>query len=252
MVSIGIQTVFKRYELKYKISADEKERILSAIAPYMALDAYGRVTVRNIYFDTESYRLVRRSIEKPVYKEKLRVRSYAQATHESTVFVELKKKYGGVVYKRRLALSESLAMRWVSGEISCPQNTQIGREIAYFIRYYGPLRPTVFLSYEREAYYERGGGDFRITFDENILCREKDVDLCTAPYGTPILPKDTVLMELKCAGGIPLWMVRVLSREKIYKTPFSKYGTAYEKLIFPAIMAGGANLGGEAIYGCNF
>ena len=88
MVSIGIQTVFKRYELKYKISADEKERILSAIAPYMALDAYGRVTVRNIYFDTESYRLVRRSIEKPTYKEKLRVRSYAQATHESTVFVQ--------------------------------------------------------------------------------------------------------------------------------------------------------------------
>jgi len=125
------------------------------------------------------------------------------------------------------------AMSWVCRENPCPVNTQISREIDYFIDFYGKLKPTVFLSYEREAYYDKGGGDFRVTFDDNILCRKTDVNLCASVYGTPILPEGKVLMELKCTGGIPLWMAEVLSRERIYKTSFSKYGTAYTMLIFP-------------------
>ena len=228
-------TVFKRYELKYMLTLEQKEKILQAMANYMKLDKYGRITIRNIYFDTGNYRLIRRSIEKPAYKEKLRIRSYAQATSDSTVFVELKKKYEKVVYKRRLPLCEADAMSWVCRENPCPVNTQISREIDYFIDFYGKLKPTVFLSYEREAYYDKGGGDFRVTFDDNILCRQTDVNLCSTTYGTPILPEGKVLMELKCSGGIPLWMVEVLSRERIYKTSFSKYGTAYSTLIFPEI-----------------
>ena len=228
-------TVFKRYELKYMLTLEQKEKILAAMEPYMQLDKYGRTTIRNLYFDTDSYRLIRRSIEKPAYKEKLRIRSYSQATADSTVFVELKKKYQKVVYKRRLPLCEADAMAWVCREGTCPQSTQISREIDYFIDFYGKLRPTVFLSYEREAYYDKSGGDFRVTFDDNILCRETDVDLCAEVYGEPILPQGKVLMELKCSGGIPLWMARVLSREKIYKTSFSKYGTAYANLIFPSL-----------------
>ena len=229
------QTVFKRYELKYMLTLEQKEKILAAMSPYMALDKYGRTTIRNIYFDTDSYRIIRRSIEKPAYKEKLRIRSYSQATSDSTVFVELKKKYEKVVYKRRIALSEADATAWVCRERACPRNAQISREIDYFIDFYGKLRPMVFLSYEREAYYDKDGGDFRVTFDDRILCRQTDVSLCSPVYGEPILPEGKVLMELKCSGGIPLWMVEVLSRERIYKTSFSKYGTAYSTLIFPKI-----------------
>ena len=232
---MAFQTVFKRYELKYMLTIAQKEKILEAMAPYMKLDKYGRTVIRNIYFDTENYRLIRRSIEKPAYKEKLRIRSYSQATSDSTVFVELKKKYDKVVYKRRIALTEGEAMAWVTGKIPSPVSTQISREIDYFIGFYEKLKPSVFLSYEREAYYERGGGDFRVTFDDMILCRQNDLSLCSEAYGTPILPEGMVLMELKCSGGIPLWMADVLSREKIYKTSFSKYGTAYTNLIYPDI-----------------
>ena len=232
---MAFQTVFKRYELKYMLTLEQKEKILEAMSPYMQLDKYGRTTIRNIYFDTDNYRLIRRSIEKPAYKEKIRIRSYSQATADSTVFVELKKKYEKVVYKRRLPLCEADAMAWVCREKTCPFDTQISREIDYFIDFYGKLNPTVFLSYEREAYYDKGGGDFRVTFDDNILCRQTDVNLCSTTYGTPILPEGKVLMELKCSGGIPLWMVEVLSRERIYKTSFSKYGTAYSTLILPEI-----------------
>lgn len=232
---MAFQTVFKRYELKYMLTIAQKEKIIEAIAPYMKLDKYGRTVIRNIYFDTENYRLIRRSIEKPAYKEKLRIRSYSQATSDSMVFVELKKKYDKVVYKRRIALTEGEAMAWVTGKIPSPVSTQISREIDYFIGFYEKLKPSVFLSYEREAYYERGGGDFRVTFDDMILCRQSDLSLCSEAYGTPILPEGMVLMELKCSGGIPLWMADVLSREKIYKTSFSKYGTAYTNLIYPDI-----------------
>ena len=240
-------TVFKRYELKYMLTLEQKEIILKAMSPYMELDKYGRTTIRNIYFDTDSYRLIRRSIEKPAYKEKLRIRSYSQATSDSTVFVELKKKYDKVVYKRRLPLCERDAMAWVCGEAPCPVNTQISREIDYFSDFYGVLKPSVFLSYEREAYYDKGGGDFRVTFDDNILARQTDVSLCSDLYGEPILPEGKVLMELKCSGGIPLWMAHVLSREHIYKTSFSKYGTAYATLIFPEIYHKKSNIHKEII-----
>ena len=230
---MALQTVFKRFELKYMLTLEQKEKILEAMLPYMQLDKYGRTTIRNIYFDTDNYRLIRRSIEKPVYKEKLRIRSYTQATADSMVFVELKKKYEKVVYKRRLPLCERDAMAWVCREHPCPADTQISREIDYFIDFYGELKPTVFLCYEREAYYDKGGGDFRVTFDDHVLCRQTDVNLCLPAYGTPILPDGKVLMELKCSGGIPLWMTEVLSRERIYKTSFSKYAVAYATQIFP-------------------
>ena len=231
---MAYQSVFKRYELKYLLTEQQKEIVLAAIAPYMELDRYGRTTIRNIYYDTDSYRLIRRSIEKPAYKEKLRIRSYQQATPESGVFVELKKKYDSVVYKRRVSMPEQQAMAWIANG-KTEQTGQIVGEINYFIDFYQTLHPTTFLSYEREAYYERSGGDFRVTFDDHILCRTEDLSLTGEVYGTPILESGKVLMELKCAGGIPLWMTRVLSENKLYKTSFSKYGTAYAKLIYPTL-----------------
>lgn len=230
---MAYQAVFKRYETKYLITLEQKQRILEAMAPHMALDRYGRTTIRNIYFDTGSCRLIRRSLEKPVYKEKLRLRSYAQATPGSPVFIELKKKFNGIVYKRRLAMKESQALAWICQEGAAPENSQIAREIDYFLKFYEGLKPTVFLSYEREAYYCRHGSDFRVTFDDNILCRQQDLSLKLPPGGEPILPEGMVLMEIKCSGGIPLWLTRAMTREGIYKTSFSKYGIAYQNLIFP-------------------
>ena len=229
---MAFQSVFKRYELKYLLTKEQKQKMLQAMQPYMQIDEYGRVTIRNLYFDTDDYLLIRRSMEKPLYKEKLRLRSYAQVEENTPVYVELKKKFEDVVYKRRIATSNDQALAWLCQGGRPPQDTQIAREIDYVLSFYGKPAPTVFLSYEREAYYCTDGSDFRVTFDEHILCRQEALSLTEPAYGTPILPEDKVLMELKCSGGIPLWMVRHLSQEKIYKTSFSKYATAYQKLIY--------------------
>ena len=230
---MSYQTVFKRYEIKYILTKEQQKKILKAMEPYMELDAYGRTSIRNLYFDTEDYQLIRHSIEKPTYKEKLRIRSYCKAGPDTTVFVELKKKYRGVVYKRRLPLLEKDAVNWICSENGCKVQSQITEEIDYFLNYYGNLRPTVFLSYDREAFYSKDGSDFRITFDEHILCRQSNLSLQSDIGGNLILAEGLVLMEIKCSGGIPLWMTEILSRNQIYKTSFSKYGTAYQTLIYP-------------------
>ncbi len=232
---MAFQTVFSRYEMKYMLTLEQKQRILEIMKNYMSADKYGRSTIRNVYYDTDTYLLIRRSIGKPIYKEKLRVRSYSQANEDSTVFVELKKKYKKVVYKRRISLPEKEAVKWLAKEEGCHKSTQISKEIDYFLDYYKTLHPVVFLSYEREGYYSDDDPNFRVTFDDNILCRQTDLSLTKGIYGTPILPEGNVLMEIKCSGGIPLWMVVFLSKEKIYKTSFSKYGTAYQTLIFPQL-----------------
>lgn len=233
MLFMPYQSIFKRYELKYLLTLEQKEKILKVMEAFMSLDKYGRTTIRNIYFDTDNYRLIRHSIEKPAYKEKLRIRSYSLAKPDSTVFVELKKKYDSVVYKRRISLPEKEAMRWTCERKHCRKGTQISEEVDYFLDYYENLHPTSFISYEREAYYALDGSDFRVTFDDNILFRSTELSLESETGGTPLLEDGIVLMEIKCSGGIPLWMTHILSELKVYKTSFSKYGTAYKTLILP-------------------
>ncbi len=268
---MAYQAVFKRYEMKYMMTRRQKKAVLEAMLPYMKLDEFGHTTIRNVYFDTDNYILVRHSIEKPVYKEKLRIRSYKQAGAQDKVFIELKKKYDDVVYKRRESLSQLETLEWLVSGTPFPKATQIGNEIDYFFRLYQTLKPKVFLSYEREAFYAHvrpgeicqpgltdarrassesllgsnvhvrpgeicqpgltGSSDFRVTFDENILARQEELSLSKEVWGEPLIDEDKVLMEIKTSGGIPLWMTHVLAREKIYKTSFSKYGTAYEKMI---------------------
>ena len=220
---------FKRYELKYLLSENEKQAVLAAMQPHMHPDSFGRSCIRNLYYDTDNYRLIRRSIEKPVYKEKLRVRSYGEATQDSTVFVELKKKYDSVVYKRRIGLPEHEAMAWLSGH-PINNESQTAREIEYFRDCYGKLNPAVFLSYEREAFFADNDDDFRITFDENILYRQDELSLRTPAWGTPLLEPGQTLMEIKASGGIPLWMAHTLSENSLFQTSFSKYGAAYRDL----------------------
>lgn len=228
---MAYQATFKRYEIKYLLTAQEKRAVLKAMEPYMKLDGYGRTTIRNIYFDTDNYRLIRRSLEKPTYKEKLRIRSYQPARPDDPVFVELKKKYQSVVYKRRLTLPEAQVMTSFRKGSPLPVCSQIANEIEYFRSYYESLHPTVFLSYEREAYYSLDGGDFRVTFDENILYRESDFSLGSEIYGFPLLKEGQTLMEIKTAGGLPLWMTHELNRLRLYHTSFSKYGSAYQHMM---------------------
>lgn len=244
------------------------QRVVAAMEPHMQPDRYGRSTVRNIYYDTADYILARHSIARPDFKEKLRIRSYSQASGESDVFVELKRKYDHIVYKRRVALPEKSAMAWMTGARSAAfrggealswaitgheagnaafrkmsggkVSPQMAAEIDYFLDYYRDLHPAVFLSYDRIAYRMRdeagrSASDLRVTFDSNILCRDYDLSLRSEVYGDPLMDGEMVLMELKCSGGIPLWMTEILSTEHIYKTSFSKYGTAYTKYILPEL-----------------
>lgn len=227
------KNVFERIEIKYLITKEQKQYIQQAMKEYMQLDEYGRTTIRNLYFDTESYLLIRRSIEKTVYKEKLRLRTYERAGKDTPSFVELKKKYKSVVYKRRVCLPYAEAYSWLTERTKEKEKSQITKEVDYFLDLYKTLEPRVFLSYEREAYFDKSGSDFRVTFDENILARTSNLSLSSSCYGTSLLEEGMTLMEIKCSGGIPLWMTKVLSDLKIYKTSFSKYGTAYRKMIFP-------------------
>lgn len=232
---MDVQNIFKRYELKYLLTPLQKERLLTVMAPHMQIDQFGRSSIRNLYFDTDTWRLIRNSLEKPVYKEKLRLRSYRTVKGDEPVYAELKKKYQSVVYKRRLPLPEKTAMDWLLQKTPPPENSQIAREIDYFLHFYETLRPVIYLSYEREAYYSLSGDDFRVTFDDHILCRRDGLSLLKEPGGTPLLPQGKILMEIKTSAAIPLWMTRALTEERIFKTSFSKYGTAYEALIYPSL-----------------
>ena len=226
------QMTFRRYELKYFLTRRQAEELKEAMAGHLALDQFGHSTIRNLYLDTDNFRLVRRSIEKPLYKEKMRVRSYQKATETSPVFVELKKKFDGVVYKRRLAIPHREAMDALESSAPLPVEGQIAREIQAFRSFYGPdLYPAMALSYEREAFYPIDGVDFRLTLDENILWRTDHLDLGASCFGSRLLAPDQVLMELKTPGGIPLWMVKFLSEHEIRQISFSKYGEAYTQMI---------------------
>lgn len=228
---MSYQNTFQRYELKHLIGRSQQEALKALMSAYMKGDDYGKTTVCNLYYDTPSRLLIRRSMEKPIYKEKLRVRSYGAAQPEGTVFVELKKKYQSVVYKRRTAMTEREAMAYLQGKTKPYPGSQITREIDYFLRFYRELAPSVFLSYDREAFYAKDGSGFRVTFDQNILWREDKLSLCGEVGGSSLLKDGQVLMEIKTAGAIPLWLTGFLCENRIYKTSFSKYGSAYQEIL---------------------
>lgn len=224
---MGYQDVFKRYEMKFLINTEKKRALLKGMEPYMQLDDYGRTTISNIYYDTPDDILIRRSLEKPVYKEKLRVRSYGVATDSSTVFVELKKKYKSVVYKRRISTTYKEAMDYLNKGIELKNQSQIIKEIDYFCNLYEGLMPAIYLSYEREAFFGKQDPELRLTIDENILWRRNNINLCEPAYGSTLLENNQSLLEIKIAKAMPLWLANLLSENQIYQTSFSKYGNAY-------------------------
>lgn len=239
------QMIFKRFEIKYMIDEAVFEKLMEVMDGYMIADEHGRSTVCSLYYDTPKHLLIRRSLEHPVYKEKLRLRSYGVAKPSDTVFVELKKKFCSVVYKRRIAMTNDKAISYLAGKEQIA-DSQIANEINYALKIYENLAPAVLLSYEREAFYARNNHEFRVTFDRNILWRDYDLSLDKDIFGTPILEDQKVLMEVKTDGAIPGWMVDFLTANKLYKTSFSKYGTAYR-----AICDRVNNKSTKPAYGCD-
>lgn len=218
---------FKRREIKYLLDDDEYNSLKERLQARLVEDEHGRSTICNIYYDTPDFRIIRKSLEKPVYKEKLRLRSYGTAGAEDKVFVELKKKYNGIVYKRRETLTLAQSDEYLAGHTKAPCDTQIFREIDWFRDYYGNLKPAMYISYEREAYYSLENPDLRITFDRNIMYRSYNLSLAAGVGGEKILGPGQHLMELKAGGAIPVWLTKALDELGIYPASFSKYGMAY-------------------------
>lgn len=188
--------------------------------------------ISNIYFDTDSNELIIKSLEKPIYKEKLRLRSYGQVHDKNeTVFLEIKKKFDGIVYKRRTSFTLTEAEDFLQNG-TIPQNEKINHqvlsEIQDLMKRYS-LKPKAFISYNRLAFFGKDDSDFRLTLDTNIVTRRDDLFLDSPIYGDSLLKENEWLMEAKAFKTFPLWFAHFLSERKIYQTSFSKYGNEYKK-----------------------
>jgi len=222
-----IQLTFKRYEIKYLLTDEQRKRLAILMDYYMVPDEWGPSTVCNVYYDTPSRLLVRRSAEHPDYKEKVRIRSYGVKRSDAPVFVELKKKYDGVVYKRRCTMDVQRAQAMLSGH-GDPQ-TQIECELDFTCRRYGGLEPAFFIAYDREAFYAKDDHEFRMTFDRRIRSRTTDMRLDVSSDGEQYLEDGLNLLEVKAGGAIPLWLTEYLNGEGLFKARFSKVGVAWQR-----------------------
>ncbi|MBR1846185.1 MAG: polyphosphate polymerase domain-containing protein [Bacilli bacterium] len=220
-------SVMKRYELKYILTAEQRAFLEKELVGHMEVDQYGLTSIASLYYDTPDYRLIRASIEKPPFKEKIRLRSYGLATDDSPVFLELKRKYDRIVYKRRVTSTIPVVERFLDGDGDIPANGQIAREIRYFRDFYGTLVPACLIIYDRVAYFEPGG-DLRLTIDGNPRYRIDGLDLKTSMEGTSLLPEGSSILEIKVQLAMPLWLTHILDKGKIYRASFSKYGEAYK------------------------
>lgn len=223
------QGTFKRYEKKYLISEKKYQLLRERLKNRLHIDGFGKVTICNVYFDTPDHHLIRKSLEKPVYKEKLRLRSYGIPSKDDGVFVELKKKYKGIVYKRREKMEITKAEDYLYENIQVDKSTQITKEIDWFIHFYKQLLPAMYISYDRIALCSKEDSEFRVTFDNNIRWREEELFLTAGVFGTPLLEEGERLMEVKIPGTMPIWFSHILDELEIYPISFSKYGRGYEQ-----------------------
>lgn len=222
--------VMKRYELKYVISPEQTEKLVEKLRGHMEVDEFGLTSIASLYYDTPDYRLIRKSIEKPPFKEKIRLRAYGLATETSPVFLELKRKYDGIVYKRRVKTTIPLVKRFFEGEGDICAGGQINSEIRTFRDFYQTLVPACLIIYDRTAYFEPGG-NLRLTIDGNPRYRTTDLNLSTSMEGISLLPAGYSILEIKVQDAMPLWLTAILSELRIYKHSFSKYGEAYKQQI---------------------
>ena len=233
-------STFQRREVKFLLTQEQFEALLPVVHEYMNPDKYciggKEYGIYNIYYDTPDNYLIRQSISKPYYKEKLRLRSYySPAEPDSSVFLEVKKKIGGIVTKRRVAMTLSEAESYIQARVK-PHferfiDKQVMKELDVFLNFYDSIQPRQYISYQRAAFFGKNDPEFRLTFDRQITARRTDLTLAKGSYGEQLILPDERLMEIKVPGSLPLWMSNALSELGIRKASFSKYGTAYTNYI---------------------
>lgn len=226
--------VMRRIEKKYILDENTYHALLDIIKQYIDKDGYYKYSILNIYFDTEQYDLIKTSLEKPIYKEKIRLRSYKVPTKKDNVYLEIKKKYKGVVNKRRVTLSLNDVNSYMDGYYF-KNDSQIMKEIDYCFKRY-KLKPALFLAYDRYAYKGKEDETFRLTFDYDIRFRQNELSLDKGDYGELLFDKKMYIMEVKSTKGLPIWFCKALSDLKIYSTSFSKYGTVYQTKIVKDVL----------------
>ncbi|MBP1991606.1 polyphosphate polymerase domain-containing protein [Paenibacillus eucommiae] len=237
--------VFNRYESKFLMDSKAFYLIYNRLLEYMELDEYNKhdkfYSISNIYFDTEHDSLIRNSLSKPKYREKLRIRAYGIPENDAKVYLELKKKVFGLVNKRRTALKLNEAYDFVrtgvEPEFRAGMNKQVIQEIHYFLQRYD-LQPKVYLAYDRIALFCKNNRDLRITFDTNIRSRRYDLKLESGDFGEDLLGRGQWLMEVKAEKTVPIWLSRMLSEQRMFRTSFSKYGNEYKKMRMNEKLAG--------------
>lgn len=227
--------VMQRYELKYILNSEQEAFLRERLKGHMEPDQYGKTSIASLYYDTPDSRLINASIEKPLFKEKLRLRSYGLATDVSPVYLELKRKAFGIVYKRRIQTTVPGVQRFFRGEGGA--GTQIDQELSYFKEMYGDLDPACLIIYDRTAFFEPGG-DLRLTIDNAPRYRLTDLDLRKSMDGIPLLPEGWSILEIKVQEAMPLWLSKILDEGKIYMASFSKYGEAYKTKMQKISMGG--------------
>lgn len=223
------QAIFKRKEVKYLLTEAQLAALRPALETHMEPDAFAHSIISNLYYDTPDFRMLRRSQEKPAYKEKLRLRGYGVPDEETQVFPEIKKKAEGIVYKRRVRMPYGDAIHYLSRRHPGGDG-QIFQELNWMLLAYGSLAPRIFLSYERDSWRGREEPSLRLTLDREILWRAEALDLRRGAWGEPLLGPDQVLMEVKITNAAPLWLAEALSENGIFPISFSKCGRAFETL----------------------
>lgn len=222
---------FNRVEKKYLMKEKEYKELMNLLKNYIEPDEYPVSTTNTLYYDTPDFRIARYSYLKTAFREKIRVRSYDQfPTDNSESFIELKKKFDGIVYKRRVYTTVGKALHYLNYDFDAIEKTQIRGELDYFIKRMRTLEPAVYMYYDRNSYKDKETGDLRFTFDKNIVFRNYDLTLTEGNHGEHIIEPDEILMEIKVPRPYPLWLTDALSQLQIYPRSCSKYKSAYERL----------------------
>ena len=229
-VKIESPAVFERYEKKYILKKEQYEKLLENLNGHLEQDEYGKHTICTIYYDTDDYVNIRRCLEKPKFREKLRLRSYGIPTADTTVFLELKKKLAEITYKRRVPLSLIDVEKYFTYDTPPFDRGQIFQEIHWYVRQ-KPFKPKVLISYDRIALNGIKDPTFRVTFDTDIRWRDYDLSLNKGDYGSMLFEPEMYLMEVKTLNALPLWFVNILTGLKIYPSSFSKYATIYQEYL---------------------
>lgn len=216
---------FTRSEKKYLLTNDQYVKIIKKLEGYIEPDVFEKSRVSSLYYDNDKFELIRRSIEKPQYKEKFRVRCYGNISNDDYVFVEIKKKLGGVVYKRR---TEAKYQEVINNISTCKyKDKQIGNEIKYALDFYNGLAPSVYVSCIRTSYVGKDNSDLRITFDKHLKYRMNNLSLQESIDDKELT--DKIIMEIKVLNSYPLWLSNILTELNLFPRGFSKVGTAFIK-----------------------